>query len=59
MVLEVASRLGPLVAPLHPMDAPRHVLVVESTMSCADELRRHHFRVVALADVEAAAEVRE
>ena len=36
------------------MDAPRHVLVVESTMSCAEELRRHHFRVVAFADVEAA-----
>ena len=48
------SRIGLLVAPDHPMDAPRHVLVVESAMSCAEELRRHHFRVVAFADVEAA-----
>jgi DNA-binding response OmpR family regulator len=30
------------------------VLVVESMMSCADELRRHHFQVVAFADVDAA-----
>jgi DNA-binding response OmpR family regulator len=36
------------------MDAPRHVLVVESAMSCAEELRRHHFRVSSFADVEAA-----
>jgi DNA-binding response OmpR family regulator len=36
------------------MDAPRHVLVVESAMSCAEELRRHRFRVVTFADVEAA-----
>jgi DNA-binding NarL/FixJ family response regulator len=37
-----------------PMDAPRHVLVVESTRSCTEELRRHHFHVVAFADAEAA-----
>ncbi len=36
------------------MEGPRHVLVVESWMSCADELRQHHFRVVAYSDVEAA-----
>jgi hypothetical protein len=36
------------------MDGPRHVLVVESWMRCADELRRHDFRVLASSDVEAA-----
>ena len=36
------------------MDAPRHVLVIESATSCAEELRRHHFHVVAFADPEAA-----
>jgi hypothetical protein len=36
------------------MDAPRHVLVVESASNCTDELRRHHFHVVAFADAEAA-----
>jgi DNA-binding response OmpR family regulator len=36
------------------MDTPRHVLVVESATSCTDELRSHHFHVVAFADVEAA-----
>jgi hypothetical protein len=36
------------------MNGPRHVLVVESLMSCADELRRHDFRVVAFSDAEAA-----
>jgi len=36
------------------MEAPQHVLVVESAMSCAEELRRHQFRVVSFADIEAA-----
>lgn len=36
------------------MDAPRHVLVVESATTCTEELRRHRFHVVAFADPEAA-----
>ena len=36
------------------MEAPRHVLVVESGRSCAEELKRHQFRVAPFADVNAA-----
>jgi hypothetical protein len=36
------------------MDRPRHVLVVESATSCAEELRRHHFNVVSHGDIETA-----
>jgi hypothetical protein len=36
------------------MDAPRHVLVVESGTSCAEELRHHHFLVVTCADDDSA-----
>ncbi|HEY6361926.1 MAG TPA: hypothetical protein VIX63_12515 [Vicinamibacterales bacterium] len=36
------------------MERPRYVLVVESTANCAEELRRHHFEVLAFGDAEAA-----
>jgi DNA-binding NarL/FixJ family response regulator len=36
------------------MDAPRYVLVVESTTKCAEELRRHDFHVLESSDPDAA-----
>jgi DNA-binding response OmpR family regulator len=36
------------------MDRTNHVLVVESATKCAEELRRHHFEVLAFTDPEAA-----
>lgn len=36
------------------MVGPRHVLVVESALNCAEELRRYDFRVLASSDVDAA-----
>jgi PleD family two-component response regulator len=36
------------------MDIPRHVLVVESSATCAEELRRHAFHVIEVSDPDAA-----
>ena len=36
------------------MDGLHHVLVVESTVNCAEELRRYNFRVLSFSDTEAA-----
>jgi hypothetical protein len=36
------------------MEGPYRILVVESATPCADELRRHHFDVLAIGDADAA-----